>query len=335
LTDPVDARLLILIPIFEDWAAAALLLVDLDRALHEAQLRATVWLVDDGSMEPPDPADRRRAATRRSSRSTSSRFAAISDISAPSPSVWPPRTNSSVPRAVVVMDGDGQDAPNDVPRLVAALRACGGQKIIFGERRRRAEHAMFQAFYTAYRWGHRLLDRPRRSRRQLQHRTGGSARSHRRRLRVVESLRRRRCSRRGFRTRTSRRAGCARLSGPSKMNFTALVSHGLRALSVHAELIGVRLMVLTLLLVTVLTAATLMVFGMWLMAPSAVPAWALSLTGVLALLLGQTVASAVVFVFLVLHGRSQPLFIPIRDYVYFVKTLTSLSPAASTSARIG
>jgi hypothetical protein len=40
-------------------------------------------------------------------------------------------------------------------------------------------------------------------------------------------------------------------------------------------------------------------------------------------------------VFLVLHGRSQPLFIPIRDYVYFVKTLTSLSPAASTSAHVG
>src|SRR2546427_317561 len=49
----VDARLLILVPIFEDWAAAALLLPDLDRALHERHLHAAVWLVDDGSMEKP------------------------------------------------------------------------------------------------------------------------------------------------------------------------------------------------------------------------------------------------------------------------------------------
>jgi hypothetical protein len=57
--------------------------------------------------------------------------------------------------------------------------------------------------------------------------------------------------------------------------------------------------------------------------------------GLLALLLFQTVALAVVFVFLVLHGRSQPLFIPIRDYAYFVKSLTALSPASSPTAAVG
>ena len=333
LTDPVDARLLILIPIFEDWAAAALLLVDLDRALHEAHLRATVWLVDDGSMEPADPAIGTRAYQALESihvlalrRNLGHQRAIAIGLAA--------AHEQFRPTAVVVMDGDGQDAPHDVPRLVDALRACRGQKIIFGERRRRAEQALFQAFYAAYRWGHRLLT-------GLAVRVGNFSivpAAQLDRIVVVSELWNHYAAA-VFQARLphenipTRRL--ARLSGPSKMNFTALVSHGLRALSVHAELIGVRLLVLTLVLVAILTTATLIGFGMWLTAPSSVPAWALSLTGVLALLLGQTVASAVVFVFLVLHGRSQPLFIPIRDYRYFVKALTSLSPASSTSAHIG
>jgi hypothetical protein len=328
----VDARLLILIPIFEDWAAAALLLADLDRALHDAHLRATVWLVDDGSMEQPDPSMGTRAyqalesihvlALRRNlghQRAIAIGLAAAHEQFHPS--------------AVVVMDGDGQDAPNDVPRLVEALRACGGQKIIFGERRRRAEQAMFQAFYAAYRWGHRLLT-------GLAVRVGNFSivpASQLDRIVVVSELWNHYAAA-VFQARLphenipTRRL--ARLSGPSKMNFTALVSHGLRALSVHAELIGVRLMALTLVMVAVLTTAALIVLGMWMVAPSSVPGWALTLTVVLGLLLGQTVASAVLFVFLVLHGRSQPLFIPIRDYVYFVKTLTSLSPASAPAAPV-
>jgi len=333
LTDSVDARLLILIPIFEDWAAAALLLVDLDRALHDAHLRATVWLVDDGSMEHPDPALGTRAyhafesihvlALRRNlghQRAIAIGLAAAHE--------------QFRPTAVVVMDGDGQDAPSDVPRLVEALRACGGQKIIFGERRRRAEQAMFQAFYAAYRWGHRLLT-------GLAVRVGNFSvvpAAQLDRIVVVSELWNHYAAA-VFQARLphenipTRRL--ARLSGPSKMNFTALVSHGLRALSVHAELIGVRLMVLTLVLVAVLATGALIVLGMWTVAPASLPPWALTVTVVLALLIGQTVASAVLFVFLVLHSRSQPLFIPIRDYVYFVKTLTSLSPASATSAHVG
>jgi polyisoprenyl-phosphate glycosyltransferase len=333
LTDPLDARLLILIPIFEDWAAAALLLIDLDRALHEAHLRATVWLVDDGSLEQPDPAMGRRAYRALESihvlalrRNLGHQRAIAIGLAA--------AHEQFRPTAVVVMDGDGQDAPSDVPRLVAALRACGGQKIIFGERRRRAEQALFQAFYAAYRWGHRLLT-------GLAVRVGNFSivpAAQLDRIVVVSELWNHYAAA-VFQARLphenipTRRL--ARLAGPSKMNFTALVSHGLRALSVHAELIGVRLMVLTLVMVVALAAVAVVVLGTWLVAPSFVPGWALTFTVVLALLLGQTVASAVVFVFLVLHGRSQPLFIPIRDYGYFVKMLTSLSPTASTSAHVG
>jgi len=332
LTDPVAARLLVLVPIFEDWTAAGLLLPDLDRALEAAHLRATVWLVDDGSIEPAPPGlgtQTYRAidsvdvlALRRNlghQRAIAIGLAAAHERFQPS--------------AVVIMDGDGQDAPDDVPRLVAALQERGGRPVVFAERRRRSEHALFQLFYQLYRYGHLLL-------------TGIAVRvgnfsivpaAQLDRLVVVSELWNH-YSAAVFKARlpyemipTRRRN---RLSGQTRMDFTALVSHGMSALSVHSELIGVRLLVVTLLVAGVLlfvSAATLAVPKTL----ATVPGWALAVGGLAVLFLAQTVVSAVIFVFLVLHGRSQPLFIPIRDYGYFVRGLTSHAPLPSRGASVG
>ena len=35
---------------------------------------------------------------------------------------------------VVIMDGDGEDDPKDVPRLLACCRQAGGREIVFAER---------------------------------------------------------------------------------------------------------------------------------------------------------------------------------------------------------
>ena len=45
--------LIVLMPVYNDWQASALLLVELDRVLAEAHLSAHVVLVDDGSTVPP------------------------------------------------------------------------------------------------------------------------------------------------------------------------------------------------------------------------------------------------------------------------------------------
>ena len=52
--------------------------------------------------------------------------------------------------------------------------------------------------------------------------------------------------------------------------------------------------------------------------------------GLLVLALCQTIAAAVFFIFLVLHGRSQPMFIPIRDYAFFVEGARTVYPMART-----
>ena len=45
---------------------------------------------------------------------------------------------------VVVMDGDGEDAPQDVPRLLDQVRATDGRKIVFAERTKRSESVVFR-----------------------------------------------------------------------------------------------------------------------------------------------------------------------------------------------
>ena len=131
-------RVLILIPLFNDWESFAELAPKLDDALAENGLAADILVVDDGSIVEPGEALRDLA------------FRAIGRVD-----VLALRCNLGHQRAiavglayiedrydcgaVVVMDGDGEDAPADVPRLLARLREEGGRKIVFAERAKRSE----------------------------------------------------------------------------------------------------------------------------------------------------------------------------------------------------
>jgi hypothetical protein len=118
-----------------------------------------------------------------------------------------------------------------------------------------------------------------------------------------------------------------RLSGRSRMNFVSLVGHGLSALSVHAELIGVRMLVLTFLLTMVVCALLGTVIGLRLWTSLAIPGWATNAAGLLVIALLQMLAFAAMFVFLVLHARSHPTFLPVRDYAFFVGDVVTLRGA--------
>ncbi len=58
---------------------------------------------------------------------------------------------------VVVMDSDGEDDPQDVPRLIARAVQTEQQAIIFAERTKRSESLPFQICYHLYRLVHRVL----------------------------------------------------------------------------------------------------------------------------------------------------------------------------------
>jgi polyisoprenyl-phosphate glycosyltransferase len=329
----VRHKLLVLIPIYNDWAAAGLLLPRLDQVLGDAGLTADVLLIDDGSTAGAPthfPGHDWRAldcievlSLRRNVGHQRAIAIALAFVE---------RHRS--PDAVVVMDGDGEDAPEDVPRLLACLDEHERSTVVFAERTRRSESVMFRLFYALYRWTHRLLT-------GIPVRVGNFSVIPFRMLRrlVVVSELWNHYAAAVFKSRLPRTTvptqRTPRLAGKSRMNYVDLVMHGLSALSVHAELVGVRLLVVTAIVVSVIVSALLGTAGLRLFTPLTMPAWTATAVGVLLIVLLQVLAFTALFAFLVLHARSNPTFIPVRDYEYFVdqcQTLVASSQGRSASS---
>ncbi len=118
-----------------------------------------------------------------------------------------------------------------------------------------------------------------------------------------------------------------RLAGRSQMNFVALVTHGFSALFVHRDLIGARLLVTAAVataLCLVLLGAT--VFVRW-RTGMAVPGWSLMMGGIAVLAVLQLLIGAGFLAIVVLGSRSNPAFIPVRDYGIFIENVTTVSLA--------
>ena len=148
--------LVILTPVCDDWRSLRLLLPKLDAALAEAGLAAEVVVVDDGSNEPrpPDLAPAEATAISRIRLVSLARNLGHQRAIAIGLAWVQARLPCS---AVVVMDGDGEDAPSDIPRLVAASRENGDRAVVFAQRARRSEGLVFRFANGLYRIAHRLL----------------------------------------------------------------------------------------------------------------------------------------------------------------------------------
>jgi hypothetical protein len=108
------------------------------------------------------------------------------------------------------------------------------------------------------------------------------------------------------------------------MGFVGLVIHGLSAMSVFGDTVGVRLLILCgiagVLTAVLIIAAVVVKFATNL----SVPGWATYVTGLLLLLLSQLVVLSLVFIFVALYSRAQSSFVPIRDcpiYIGRVRTV--------------
>jgi polyisoprenyl-phosphate glycosyltransferase len=323
MTAPTGHRLHILIPIFNDWSVVALLLPRIDRVMKEHALEADVVLVDDGSTAPPDTL-------------VYPKLEAIASVG-----VLELRRNLGHQRAiavgltyayehlepslVVVMDGDGEDDPEDIPRLVEKLRAEGGRKIVFAERRRRTERLLFRVFYRLYRWGHFLLT-------GYRVRVGNfsaipaDALS---RLVVISEMWNHYAAA-VFNARIDYvsipTARGNRLGGASHMNFISLVVHGLSALSVYGHIIGVRLLVVTGALIFADGLGLLAILALRVVSVTPLPEWLPYVAATLFLLLFQAVSAAIFFVFIMLASRQGASVIPLRDCGYFVRRFTRAYP---------
>lgn len=313
------ASLVILTPVYNDWDVLRLLLESLDQALSAGAETASVMVVDDGSTKAPHLAGLRLQAIRQVD-------------------VLHLRRNVGHQRAIciglayleakttfdniLVMDADGEDRPQDVLRMIEKSRTEGAGQLIFALRERRSEGPLFTAFYLVYRTLFRILT-------GQVIRVGNFSlmpRSIVRRLVAVSEVWNHYAS-----AVQRARIPCLflptdrgkRLAGHSSMNFVSLVTHGMSAISVHAETVGARMLMLACVMGVLIVLAMLVVVAIKLFTALAIPGWATFVLGLLSLLLLQTFFMALFFAGTVLHGRNAYTFLPSRDFSHFVDRLES------------
>ena len=316
MTDPkaCDDKLVILMPLYNDWGALSILLPALERELSAHGLRAEVLMVDDGSTVPAPPSLGENSYNAIQSVDILSLRRNLGHQRAIAMGLCYIEANRPC-HAVVVMDCDGEDDPRDVPRLVTECLANERQKIIFAARARRAESLAFKFFYHLYRLVHFLL-------------TGVKVRVGNfsvipwpalERLVAVSELWNHYAAA-VYKARLPMALVATqrgpRLAGRSHMNLVALVVHGLSAMAVFGDRIGVRLLIVVSAGMILAGGALIGVVAIRLFTNLAIPGWATYASGILLVILIQMLLVILVFAFGILSARDSASFIPGRDYVY-------------------
>jgi hypothetical protein len=310
-------QIIVVMPVYDDWEAAAMLCAAIDGCLSALpRVAATILMVDDGSNRA-NPAD----------------FPGYVSKATKSLSLLRLRRNLGHQRAiavalayvqqhlpadaVLIMDADGEDRPEDIHRLVKAFEAADGPVTVFAERGRRVENLSFRLFYGFYRLMHRML-----TGRTI--RFGNFSLLPRQHIDSIVAypelwnhyaaavLKAR------LPYTTIRADRGERLRGDSKMNFVGLVIHGLSALFASYEIVSTRLLVGTTLLGFSFFCVLLAVVGVRLFTHLAIPGWATYTVGLLFILITQSTAALLTIIFSVMISRNSLGFLPIRDYEFFV-----------------
>ena len=302
------------IPIFNDWVSAREIISRL-RAQGEVHGRQyKIVLVDDGSsQEPPFPEWEKQPGMNgvmvlRLRRNLGHQRAIAIGLT---------HIYRTIPcRGVVVMDGDGEDAPEDVEKLLKCLEDHQHRDAVFARRMKRTESVLFKFFYLLFRIIHyaltgrkvevgnfsvlpwNLLGRVVGVSEIWNHYAASVVKA-----RLPVTL-----------TPISRGR---RIQGESRMNFVSLVTHGLSAISVFSDEIGVRLLVALSALIAVLVLA---LAGLLIAEPftGSSSVWILGKIETLLQLLAFCLVLAIAFVLIILQGRNLSSFLPLRDYEYFI-----------------
>lgn len=321
MTEIQPLRVIVLMPLRDDWLSASQLIRWLDKTSALGSYSFDIFLVDDASLEKYEP------------RNFQSQFSVVRTVR-----ILRLRRNLGHQRAIaiglayiqknfscdaiLVMDSDGEDTPDGVVDLLNAYVQDDGTKAIFAERTRRSESLGFRFFYHLYRAMHLAL-------------TGISVRvgnfsilppEYLNTLVVMSELWNHYAaavfrSRLPFRMIPIPRG--TRIAGRSKMNFGALVSHGLSAMSVFGEIVGVRLLIGSFVGCFMAALGIVAVIIVRFFTNWAIPGWATYATGTLLILIILFIAIAASFTFFMLSTRSTLGFVPFRDYVLFADEIVT------------
>jgi hypothetical protein len=314
---------IVCIPVFNDWESALLVIEGLDAVAPRLGGPVSVLLVDDGSTQAaparfPKPLAHIQAIDIVSLRRNLGHQRAIA--------LGLTYIHEHLPcELVIVMDGDGEDAPADVPALVERRRESGRDKVVFAQRAKRSEGLVFRVCYLCYQVLHRILT----GRKvevgnfsvlpySLIGRLVGVSELWNHYSAAVYKAR--------LPTDMIPIPRAKRLAGEPKMNFVGLVSHGLSAIAVHGDVVGVRVLCAISVVCALAVAGLASVVGVRLFTELGIPGWATTLVSGMTIMLLNLFILAVAFVMFVLRSRDMASFLPIRDYQYYILRRREIFP---------
>ena len=305
----------ILTPLYNDWAAARSLIEKIDAVCGSWNARSVkVLIVDDasqqncsGQLEHLPLARIESVDVLRLVRNLGHQRAIAVGLTS--------LFESDADTTVVVMDGDGEDNPDDIAELLSVATRHEFQKIVFAERTIRSEGRVFCFFYQLYRTLHYILTgrqirfgnfsviptgllHPIVTVPDLWNHYAASVIS----AKIPHTL-----------VATTR---AKRYGGDSKMNFISLVTHGLGAISAHRELVCARTLMIISMAVVVsggYLACTLFRSGRHASYAMTGP-----LIAVAILLIATLLSIGLVLIFVTLGNRNRASFVPIRDCGQYV-----------------
>lgn len=312
-------HLSILMPVYNDWESVSALIEKLEVTCCNLATHITVYLVNDGSSKPPPSSLTIRPNSPEFSVQLINLIRNLGHQRAIAIALAYLQVEGDRTDAAIVLDSDGEDNPEDIPKLLEVLREQGGNAIVFALRSRRSEGFVFQIGYFVYTLLFRCL-------------TGQSIRFGNfsaipgpmiaRVAAISENWNHyaAACMRSRIPLATVPIERAKRIAGKSRMNFVNLVAHGLSAVSVFSDIAGVRMLVAAGTTGLFISIGIFIVFYIRLATDLAIPGWATNVTGLLLILLIQLFGIALQFTFVILQGRITASFLPLRDYSSYILT---------------
>ena len=320
-----DTEITILTPTYDDWESVFVLLGQLDEVLTADGLKADVIIIDDGSPVFADTLD----------------FGTLTLSAIQEVEVVTLTRNMGNQRALatgiayvaetrdceilVVMDSDLEDQPNYVPELIAEAKKKGNE-VIFAERTRRSEGFVFKAFYKIYKNLYKVLT-------GMPISIGNFSAIPGRLVKRIANISEiwshfpagMMCARIPFSSIPAARG--QRLHGESKMNLVALVVHGMNGFAVHADVVGVRMVIAifgfgaAILLALFLIIAKRFVFDFF------VVGWTSMVVIILGIAVIQAFMAAIFMAFVIVSSRNQRVVIPAIDFKKYILETSRVYPS--------
>ncbi|MBF0135247.1 MAG: glycosyltransferase [Magnetococcales bacterium] len=321
VTDAIP-RLTLLIPVYNDWDSVHELLVRMDRLFEQhfqtrdEAHKVSVLLVNDCSeISPPlETWHQARFSMLRSIKIMN----LINNMGHQIAIAVGLGSLASTPGegVIIVMDGDGEDRPEDVFRLLQAHREHP-EAYILAHRHKRSEGLGFRLGYRLYKLTYfiltgksithgnfclipweRLLSLTSRS--TLWNHLAATINEFKKSHHLLATERGK------------------RFFGKSRMNVWALIFHGLNGISVHLETVSLRLLMASLIIGAISFCVMIALVPIRLFWDWAVPGWA-STIGFLSLVIGiQAFLISIFSTFMVLNNRQRVTITPRKDWSAYV-----------------